>query len=151
VESVLRALVIYVLLLLIFRITGKRSLAQITAFDFILLLIIGESTQQALLGDDFSVTNACIVIGTLMTLELGLARLKRARPRLDRLIDSHPLIIVQHGQPFEQRMAEERVDVDDVLTAARELHGLERLEQIKYAVLERSGGISIVPAEDSRR
>jgi uncharacterized membrane protein YcaP (DUF421 family) len=57
-ESVLRATAIYVFLLLVFRITGKRSLAQITAFDFVLLLIIGEATQQALLGEDFSVINA---------------------------------------------------------------------------------------------
>ena len=65
-ESVLRATVVYVFLLVVFRIAGKRSLAQITTFDFVLLLIIGEATQQALLGDDYSVVNACIVIGTLI-------------------------------------------------------------------------------------
>ena len=145
-DSVLRAVAIYVFLLLIFRITGKRSLAQITAFDFVLLLIIGEATQQALLGDDFSIINAWVVIGTLMFLELGLSLVKEWFPKLDRLLESAPLIVVDHGRLLTDRMAQERVDLSDVMAAAREHHGLERLEQIKYAVLERSGGISIIPA-----
>ena len=148
-ESVLRAAAVYGFLLLLFRITGKRSLAQITAFDFVLLLIIGEATQQALLGEDFSVINAAIVIGTLMFLELGLSLAKGWWPTLDPVLDSVPLIIVENGRLMKERIAHERVDLDDVLTAARERHGLERLDQIKYAVLERSGGISIVPNDRS--
>ncbi|HJR61461.1 MAG TPA: YetF domain-containing protein [Vicinamibacterales bacterium] len=146
-DSVLRAVAIYGFLLLLFRITGKRSLAQITAFDFVLLLIIGEATQQALLGNDFSIINACIVIATLMFLELVLSLVKEWWPKLDPILDSVPLIIVDHGKLLQDRIAHERIDLSDVLAAAREHHGLERLEQIKYAVLERSGGISIVPAE----
>jgi uncharacterized membrane protein YcaP (DUF421 family) len=146
-ESVLRALAIYAFLLLLFRVTGKRSLAQITAFDFVLLLIIGEATQQALLGNDFSVINAFIVIATLMVLELGLSLTKRRWPALDPLMDSRPLVIVDHGRLLHDRAAPERIDLSDVLAAARELHGLARLDQIKFAVLERSGGISIVPVD----
>ena len=149
-ESVLRASAIYVCLLLLFRVTGKRSLAQITTFDFILLLIVGEATQQALLGDDFSVINAAIVIATLMSLDLLLSQLKHRYPRLDPVVDSVPLVVVADGKLIEERAAHERVDLDDVLAAAREKHGLERLEQIKYAVLERSGGISIIPAPEAR-
>ena len=146
-QSVLRAVAIYGFLLLIFRVTGKRSLAQITAFDFVLLLIIGEATQQALLGDDFSVINAWIVIGTLMFLELGLSLVKSWWPALDPILESTPLVIVENGRLLQDRTAHERVDVEDVLAAAREHHGLQRLEEIKYAVLERSGGISIVPQQ----
>jgi uncharacterized membrane protein YcaP (DUF421 family) len=149
-DSVLRAAAIYGFLLLIFRITGKRSLAQITAFDFVLILIIGEATQQALLGDDFSIINACIVIATLMFLELGLSLAKGWWPRLDPILDSTPLIVVDNGRLLEDRIAHERIDLNDVLAAAREHHGLERLDQIKYAVLERSGGISIVPRPDAK-
>ena len=146
-ESVLRAAAIYGILLLLFRISGKRSLAQITVFDFVLLLIIGEATQQALLGEDFSVINACIVIATLMTLELGLSLLKSWFPKLDPILDGTPLIVVVNGKLLEDPSRNERVDLSDVLAAARETHGLERLDQIKFAVLERSGGISIVPEE----
>jgi uncharacterized membrane protein YcaP (DUF421 family) len=149
-ESVLRASAIFVFLLLVFRVTGKRSLAQITTFDFVLLLIIGEATQQALLGDDFSVINAWVVIATLMGLDLLLSHLKHRFPGLDPVIDSVPLVVVADGKLIEERAGHERVDLEDVLAAAREKHGLERLEQIKYAVLERSGGLSIIPAPEAR-
>src|SRR5829696_1071094 len=146
-ESVLRAFAVYGFLLLLFRITGKRSLAQITSFDFVLLLIIGEATQQAILGEDFSVINAYIVIATLMFMELGLSLLKAWWPKRDPIVESAPLIVVANGKLLEDRVRQERVGLEDVLAAAREAHGLERLDQIKFAVLERSGGISIVPAD----
>ena len=146
-DSVVRAVAVYAFLMLIFRLTGKRTLAQITAFDFVLLLIVGEATQQALLGTDFSIINAWIVIGTLMFLELVLSLAKGRWPGLDPVLDSTPLVIVDHGRLLEDRTVHERVDLSDVLAAAREHHGLERLDQIKFAVLERSGGISIVPKD----
>lgn len=144
-SSVFRALLVYAFLLVAFRITGKRSLAQLTTFDFLLLLIMGDATQQALLGDDFSFTNAVIVISTLMVAEMVLTKLKARSPRADRILESLPLIIVDRGRPLDERMQKEEVDLDDVLTAAREQYGLEGLDAIKYAVIERSGGISIVP------
>jgi uncharacterized membrane protein YcaP (DUF421 family) len=143
-ESVLRAAAVYGFLLVLFRMLGKRSLAQITPFDFVLLLIVGDATQQALIGDDNSLITAAIVIGTLMFLELGLSLVKERWPSLDRLIESTPLIIVENGKVLKDRVAHERVDVSDILHAARERHGIERLDQIRYAVLERSGGISII-------
>lgn len=148
-DSVLRAAAVYLILLIILRIAGKRTLAQVTVFDFILLLIIGEATQQALLGEDFSILNAAIVIGTLVLLDIGLSVLKQRSEALDRVIDDSPVVIVDHGKLLRDRMDRARIDEQEILVAARELHGLERLEQIKFAVLERSGGISIVPAESS--
>ncbi len=144
-DSVLRAVTIYVALMLIMRVAGKRSLAQITTFDFVLLLIIGEATQQALLGQDFSVTNAIIVIVTLVGLDIALSLIKRHSKTIDKVLDDVPLVIVEDGVALKDRMAKARVDEQDVLNAARHLQGLERLDQIRYAVLERSGGISIVP------
>ena len=148
-DSVIRALAIYAILLVIFRISGKRSLAQITAFDFVLLLIISEATQQALLGDDFSLTNAFIVIITLIGIDIALSLLKQRSPKIELLLDDTPLIIVENGSPLRERMDKARIDESDVLTAARELQGLERMDQIKYAVLERSGGISVIPQQQA--
>jgi uncharacterized membrane protein YcaP (DUF421 family) len=143
-DSVLRTVAVYGFLLVVFRIVGKRSLAQITSFDFVLLLIVGEATQQALLGDDFSLTTAGIVIATLMVLELALSFIKEYSQSIDRLMESTPVIIVEHGKLLQERLERERVDLSDIMQAARERHGVERLDQIKYAVLERSGGISII-------
>lgn len=148
-DSVLRAAAIYIALMIIMRIAGKRSLAQITTFDFILLLIIGEATQQALLGQDYSVTNALIVIVTLVLLDIGLSLLKRRSKAIDKLLEDTPLVIVEDGAALKDRMRKARVDEEDVLSAARRLQGLERLDQIRYAVLERSGGISIVPKRNA--
>lgn len=146
-DSVLRAAAIYIALMVIMRFAGKRSLAQITTFDFVLLLIISEATQQAMIGQDFSVTNALIVIITLVMLDIGLSLLKRRSKTVDRLLEDVPLVIVEDGVALKERMAKARVDEQDVLTAARHLQGIERLDQIRYAVLERSGGISIVPKQ----
>lgn len=146
-DAVLRALAIYVFLLLIFRVSGRRTMAEMTTFDFILLLIIGEATQQALLGEDFSMTNAFLVIATLLVIDVLLSVLKSRIDGLAKLIDGVPTVIVENGRPLGDQMRWARITEDDVLEAARRLQGLERLDQIKYAVVEVSGGITIVPQD----
>src|SRR5829696_7731483 len=108
-ESVLRATVVYVFLLVVFRIAGKRSLAQITTFDFVLLLIIGEATQQALLGDDYSVVNPCIVIATLIVFEIVLSHVAARFPTVDRAMEGFPIVVVDNGQLLKERLKRERL------------------------------------------
>ena len=148
-DAVLRATALYLLLLIVFRVSGRRMLAELTTFDFVLLLIIGEATQQALLGGDFSFINAMLVIVTLVTLEIVLSLLKGWAPFLGKLLDGTPMIVVDHGRPLRERMHKARIDEEDILEAARRLQGIERLDQIKYAVLEVSGGISVIPNDRS--
>jgi uncharacterized membrane protein YcaP (DUF421 family) len=148
-DSVLRAAAVYLFLLVLFRIAGKRTLSDVTTFDFVLLLIISEATQQALLGEDFSLTNAFLVIITLIGLDIVLSLWVQRWPWLSKWIEGLPLVIVEHGQPLRERMKRVRVSEDEILTAARERRGLARMDQIQYAVLERSGGISIIPKQDS--
>lgn len=144
-DSIFRAAVVYLILLLLFRINGKRTLAQITTFDFILLLIVAEAIQQAMVDTDNSITNAVLVVITLLGIDILLSLLKGRSWLVEKLVDDVPLVIVADGHPLKDRMTKERIDEGDVLIAAREAHGLERMDQIKYAVLERSGGISIIP------
>jgi uncharacterized membrane protein YcaP (DUF421 family) len=144
-DAVLRSAAIYFVLLLVLRLTGKRSLGQMTTFDFVLLLVIAEAIQQGLLGNDFSLTNAFLVILTLIGIDTGLSLLERRSQTVDKLVNGVPLVIVEDGQPLEERMNKVRVTADDILEMAREQQGVERMEQIKYAVLERSGGISVIP------
>lgn len=144
-DSVLHAAAIYFILILLFRLAGKRTIAQITLFDFILLLVIGEATQQALLGDDFSITNATLVILTLIALDSVLAWAKELSPRFAKLTEGMPLVLVEHGNPLQERLKSVRIGEDDILEAARQTQGIERMEQIRYAVLERNGAISIIP------
>lgn len=144
-DAVLRAAAIYFALLFLFRVAGRRSLAEITSFDLILLLIIGEATQQALLGDDFSLTNAIVVIVTLIAIDVGLSLLKLRSRKIDLLLDGAATIIVEDGKPLRGRIAEARLQEADILQAARQGQGLERMDQIKYAILEKNGKISIIP------
>lgn len=143
-DSILRAAALYLVLLVLFRIAGRRSLTDITTFDLLLLMIIGEATQQALLGDDFSV-NAVLVIITLIVIDVGLSLLKLRHPKLDTLIEGSPTLIVEYGRPLHARLAEARLREEDILLAARETQGLERMEQIRFAILEKNGKISIIP------
>lgn len=146
-DTVLRALAIYFFLLIVFRIAGKRTIAEITTFDFVLLLIIGEATQQALIGDDFSLTTAWLLIATLVGIDIAISFLKQRSPTMERWVDGAPVVIVDQGKLLRDRMKKCRVDEADIMHAARQLQGLERLDQIKYAVLECSGGITIIPHE----
>lgn len=150
-DAVIHATTIYLFLMLVFRLAGKRTLAQATSFDLVLLLIISETTQNVLIGEDRSLTGAVLVISTLVGLDIAFAMLKWHVPRTERFLDGVPTILMDHGKLIEDRLRRERVDTSDILNAARERYGLERLEQIKYAILEPSGQISIVPMEGHHR
>jgi uncharacterized membrane protein YcaP (DUF421 family) len=147
-DSVFRGLAVYLVLLLVTRSAGRRTMAQVTVFDFVLLLIIAETTDQALLGDDFSVTNAAVVIVTLVLTDVALSYLKSWSPRTGALLDGVPTVLISNGQPDRKAMARARVGLDEILESAREKHGLKRLDQIDCAVLEVGGSISIIPRDE---
>ncbi|MBB1612606.1 DUF421 domain-containing protein [Pseudomonas protegens] len=147
-DSVLRAGAMYLALMVLFKIAGRRSLAELTTFDFVLLMMIGEATQQALLGDDFSITNGMLVIVTLIAIDVGLSLLKQRSGWVSRLIDGEPTIIVENGKLLHRRLRHARLIEADVMEAARSSQGIERLEEIKFAIIERNGKISIIAKEN---
>ena len=146
-NPVFRGLIIYLFLMLMFRLSGKRTLAQTTPFEFVLLLIISEVTQQALVGEDFSITASLILISTLIGTDLFFSLIKQRFKKLEKIAEGVPLIILKDGKVLEKQIKKTRVQEDDILEAGRNLHGLERLDQMKYAVLEIDGSISIIPNE----
>lgn len=146
-DSVIRGALIYIIMLVIIRISGRRTMAEATPFDFVLLLIVAETTQQALLGDDFSLTNAVVLIMTLFGIDIALSYAKRWFPRLALVLDGRPTLLIADGQIDRRALKKARMDESDILVAARSQHGLERMEQIKHAVLETDSGISIIPVK----
>ena len=146
-DAVVRGTAVYLFLLLLFRLSGQRALAQITTFDFVLLLIISEATQQALIGNDNSMTHAAILVMTLVALNVVFSLVKQRYKRVENILEDMPLVLVDNGKLLRERMDKVRVDEDDILEAARGCQGLERLDQIKYAVLERNGAITIIARE----
>ena len=149
-ETVLKTAIVYFILWALLRLSGRRTLAKMTSFDFVVMLIIGGSTQRALLGQDYSVTNALLVIATLVLTDVALSLLQRDFPPLARIFNGEPMIIVEEGRPLARRLKLARLTADQVLESARRVHGLERMEQIKYAVFEASGDISIIPYPPGR-
>ena len=148
-DTVVRGLVVYLFLLLIFRIAGKRTLSEATSFDLVLLLIISETTQQAMVNEDHSLSNAAILILTLVGADILLSLVKQWLPATDPWIDGVPVVAVKEGARVREVMDRERVDENDILEAARQQEGLESLDQMKYAVIERGGKISIIPRHGS--
>ncbi|AEG08039.1 DUF421 domain-containing protein (plasmid) [Sinorhizobium meliloti WSM1022] len=144
-DSVVRGITIYFILLAALRLSGRRTVAQMTTFDFVLLLIIAETTQQALLGDDFSIVNATLLILTLFGVDIVLSYLKQWSPKIALFLDGTATVLIADGKVDERALKRARVNIEDILVAAREQQGLARLDQIKFAVLEADGGISIIP------
>lgn len=146
-DSVIRAISVYLVLLVVTRFAGRRTLAQVTVFDFVLLLIIAETTDQALLGDDHSITTAAIVIITLALTDVILSYAKTWSPLFALAIDGAPTVLMSDGKLDPRALRRARVDVSDILQSARETQGLKRLDQIDCAVLETGGAISIIPKD----
>ena len=146
-ESVIRGVIVYAFLFLIFRIAGKRTLAQTSPFELVLLLIISETTQQAMVDSDHSVTNALLLITTLVGISIALSIVKHRSPTASRWLEGLPVRVIRDGTWDKEAGDRTRVDEADVLAAARMSHGLERMDQIKHAAVENDGTISIVPRE----
>ena len=149
-DSVLRALAVYIVLLLIFRLAGARTLAGITTFDFVLILIVSEAVQSALIDNDHSMTNAFLIVITLVGLNVLMSVLKQRSGRIDRLLDGTALVLIERGKLHSDRLEQERVDEADILEAARELQGVSTLDDIDYAVLEKNGHVTVVPKHGKR-
>jgi uncharacterized membrane protein YcaP (DUF421 family) len=144
-DPILRVVVAYAFLLALFRLAGRRTIGDLSPFDFVLLLVISEFTQQAVVRDDPSLTAASVLCGSIVLLNVVLSLLKSRSRRLERWLEGVPVVLVEHGRPRHSAMRQARVDEEDILAAARSRQGLERMEQIRLAVLERTGGISVIP------
>ena len=145
-EIVVRTTIIYLLFLLFLRLSGKRQLGQFTLFDIALVLLAANALQPAMTGPDQSVTGGLIIIVTMFALNRLIAEARLRIPAVRRLLEFGPTVIGREGQWLAAELKKQEVDLEDVEAALRE-HGLVRVEQMKLAVLEEDGSISIVPAE----
>lgn len=146
-DTVLRAAAIYVILLVAVRLSGRRTLSELTTFDFILVLVISEAVQQGMVGENYSITNAAIIVVTLVLIDVGLSVIKTRVPWVQKVLEGVPTVLVENGKPLTDRMKKARVSEDDIMVSARQLQGLERMDQIKFAILEAGGRITVIPAE----
>lgn len=148
-STVLRAAILYVFVLAVVRLAGKRTLAELSTFDLVVLLILSEGIQPALVAEDSRLTSAMLVVLTIVGIDALLGLLKFKSPAASRVLDDIPTILIRNGVPNEQAMTRERVDEQDIMEAARRQLGLESFEQVRFAILERTGGISVIPWPDA--
>lgn len=146
-EMVLRAAAIYLILLIIFKIAGRRTLMQLTNFDLILLLIISEATQQAMLSTDYSVTGSMLTIVTTVSIDILFGYIKK------NLLRQKIFSMVRRLSWWKMVLSSTKIklvniSVDDILLAAVQHHGIYELKAIKFAILERNGQISIIPEQE---
>lgn len=144
-ESVIRGVTIYVFLWLIFRISGKRTLAETSPFELVLLLIISEVTNQAMVDSDHSITNSFLLIMTLVGMSVLLSLVKHHFPPATRWLEGLPLPVMKDGKLLRQNMDKARVDEEEIVMSARYTQGVERIDDVKEATVENDGKISIVP------
>jgi uncharacterized membrane protein YcaP (DUF421 family) len=142
-EIIVRATVIYFFLWALTRALGKRELAEMTAFELLLLMVVGDLIQQGVTQEDTSITGALLAVGTVGAWILTFSFLGyRFRPARH-LIEGVPVVVVRHGRPIEPALRLERVVLDELLESARN-QGIANLRDIDLAILEPSGKFSFL-------
>ncbi len=142
-----RTALVYVALLIGLRLAGKRELGQMTPFDLVVILLIANAVQNAMVGPDTSLTGGLIAALVLIVLNYAVAYARRWMPWLRRAVEGSPTLLINDGEIIDSHLRREGIDVDEVLMAIRE-HGLAGPEDVKVAVLEVDGSISIVPKDE---
>lgn len=143
-EIPLRVGVVYVALLVGLRLGGKRELGQMTPFDLVVVLLVANAVQNAMVGPDTSLTGGLIAAAVLLAANAGLARFRYRIPWLRKLAEGDPVVLMSDGVLVDRQLVREGIRASDLEQAARE-HGLAGLAEVKQAVLEIDGTISIVP------
>ncbi len=145
-EIVIRSTAIYLALLVGLRLFGKREIGQFTLFDLVVVLLVANAVQPAMTGPDSSLIGGLLIIGTLLVVNWGVGTLRLRSPFFRRILQPHPTVVAQDGRWLQEALRREGVDEDEAKMALRE-HGIEDIRDVKLAVLELDGTISVVPVE----
>lgn len=143
-EFVLRAAVVYLFVLVLVRLSGKRTVGEFTAFDLIVVLLLGESMQSALVQNDTSVLGPVLTATTLISLNWLLAFISTRSKTVDRIVEGEAVVLVRNGRILTSKLRSQNVPKSDVLEAMRRAQ-LGSLSEIAVATLETDGEITIVP------
>ena len=143
-EKVLRSVVVYLFLLVAFRFTGKRQVGQLTPFDLVVLLIISNVVQNAVIGNDNSLGGGLIGAVAILALNYVVAEVAYRSKRARRLLESQPTLLIHNGRVLHENLRRERITMDDLLAALRRA-GVVEPAKTRFAVLEENGSISVIP------
>jgi uncharacterized membrane protein YcaP (DUF421 family) len=147
-EIVIRALVIFVFLWVVTRAVGRSTLGELSTFELILYVTMGDLVQQGVTQQDYSVTGAMLAVGTFGLLVFGLSWTQWRFPRLRPALTGRPIMVFENGKPVVSAMKSQRFAVVDLLVSARE-QGIRHTSDIEYAVLEADGRVSFFTYDKS--
>lgn len=143
---VLRTAAIYLVMVLGIRLSGKREIGQFSPFDLVLILLIANAVQNSMVGPDNTLVGGVVAALTLLALNAGVGRLTETRPRVRKWLLGEPRVLVSDGQMLRDNMRREDVTEEELQAAVRE-HGFAEVSEVRLAVLEVDGTISIVPKD----
>jgi len=142
-EIVVRAAAIFLFLWVLTRVIGKKELAEMSAFELVLIVTIGDLVQQGVTQEDMSVTGAMLAAGTIALLVVAMSYIGFRWPRSNRMLEGVPVIVVDDGKVIDEVIETERLTRDEVIASARE-QGIDDLRWVRYGVLEPDGTFSFV-------
>ena len=142
-EKVLRPVLVYAFLVVGLRLAGKRELAQLNPFDLIVLLLLSNTVQNAIIGNDVTVTGGLLGAATLLALNWVVVRYLYGHPRLGRLVEGAPAVLIEDGHVDHRRLGRELITLAELKSAARR-QGIASLDLVERAVIEPGGIISFV-------
>lgn len=145
-EVVVRTAIVYLFLVAIFRITGKREVGQMSVLELVVVLIISDAVQNSMVGDNVTIWGGLVAVGTLFVLDLGLKRVTARSRRLRAVVEGEPRLLIRDGTVLERALREEGVEIEELRAAVRR-QGVARTDQVRLAVLETDGTISVIPFE----
>lgn len=148
-ELVVRSTAIYLAVLIALRLFGKREVGQFTLIDLVLILLLANAVQPAMTGPDTSLTGGLVIIVTLVIVNRAIALARAKLPFVQRLVESPPTTLARDGKWVPGALEREELSAEDVLMALHE-HGLTKVSEVKLAVLEGDGMISVVPIDPSK-
>jgi uncharacterized membrane protein YcaP (DUF421 family) len=143
-DIVLRAFAIFFFVFLVTRMIGRRELGMGEPFDVILLVVLGDLIQQGVTQNDYSVTGTMLALGTFTLLTVALSYLSFRSRRLRTVLEGHPLVLIEDGKPVEHNLKSQRLALDEVMAEAR-VQQVASMDEIRWAILETSGSISVIP------
>lgn len=147
-EFILRAVVVYVVVLGMVRLSGKRALGQITPFDVLLIVLLGNAVQNALLGEDTSLAGGLLLAATLIAINYAVGWLASRSRRMERLVEGEPVLVARDGKLLESVLRRELLTRADFDAALRH-QGCRSIDEVELALLETNGHITIVPRQPS--
>jgi uncharacterized membrane protein YcaP (DUF421 family) len=143
-DLVVRAVVAFGFVYLLTRVIGRRELSSLQPFDLILLVMIGDLVQQGVTQNDFSVTGAILVGGTIGLLTVAVSYVNFRFPRLRPALEGEPVIVLEDGRPIERNLRRNRITLEELAAAARQQQ-IASLGEVRWGVLETNGQLSFIP------